>query len=89
MILKDIMKPTNKQITSYVMKNIILWQAENNPQNRFNARSLFHWLHDALKDLRTAFVTKQLSLEGVTAFYAPFMNRILFSYFPLVNIHFI
>ena len=40
------------------MKNIVLWQAESNPQNKFYARSLFHWLHDGLRELRTAIVTQ-------------------------------
>ncbi|KAH3796125.1 hypothetical protein DPMN_149692 [Dreissena polymorpha] len=61
MILKNVLRPRKKEITSYVMKNIVLWQAENNPQNKFNARSLFHWLHDGLKELKTAIVTQQLS----------------------------
>ncbi|KAH3694699.1 hypothetical protein DPMN_082140 [Dreissena polymorpha] len=60
MIVKDIMKPKNKEITSYLVKNIILWQAENTPQTEFHERSLLHWLHDGLRELRTAIETKQL-----------------------------
>ncbi|KAH3697317.1 hypothetical protein DPMN_084815 [Dreissena polymorpha] len=48
MILKEIIKPNNKEITSYVLKNIILWQVENTPQTHFHARRLFHWLHEGL-----------------------------------------
>ncbi|KAH3803006.1 hypothetical protein DPMN_156704 [Dreissena polymorpha] len=59
MILKEILKPKNKEITSYLLKNIILWQAENNPQTEFHARSFIHWLQDGLKELRTAIETKQ------------------------------
>ncbi|KAH3798448.1 uncharacterized protein LOC127839088 [Dreissena polymorpha] len=59
-ILKDIIKPTNKEITSYVVKNIILWQAENIPQTEFNSRSLLHWLHDGLRELRSAIEKKLL-----------------------------
>ncbi|KAH3828778.1 hypothetical protein DPMN_130761 [Dreissena polymorpha] len=45
LIVKDVLMPLKKEITSYVMKNIILWQAESNPQN--NAQSFFFdWLHD-------------------------------------------
>ncbi|KAH3845410.1 hypothetical protein DPMN_087690 [Dreissena polymorpha] len=61
MILKHVLMPCKKEITSYVMKNIVLWQAESNPQNRFNARSLFHWLHDGLRELRSAIANKNLS----------------------------
>ncbi|KAH3693191.1 hypothetical protein DPMN_192593 [Dreissena polymorpha] len=60
MILKDILKPCNKEITPFVLKNIILWQAENNPQTNFHARSLLQWLHDGLRELRTAIEKKQL-----------------------------
>ena len=60
MIVKDIMKPQNKEITWYVLKNIILWQAENTPQTEFHERNLLHWLHDGLRELRTAIEIKQL-----------------------------
>ncbi|XP_052223632.1 uncharacterized protein LOC127839338 isoform X2 [Dreissena polymorpha] len=60
-ILKDVLRPRKKEITSYVIKNIVLWQAERNPQNKFSARSLVHWLHDGLGELRTAIETQQLS----------------------------
>ncbi|KAH3733726.1 hypothetical protein DPMN_040160 [Dreissena polymorpha] len=60
MILRDIIKPKNKEITSYVLKNIILWQAENTPQTEFHSRSLLYWLHDGLKKLRTAIEKKRL-----------------------------
>ncbi|KAH3798433.1 hypothetical protein DPMN_152032 [Dreissena polymorpha] len=60
-ILKEIIKPTNKEITSYVLKNIILWQAENTPQTEFHSRSLLHWLHDGLRGLRTAIEKKLLN----------------------------
>ncbi|KAH3705590.1 hypothetical protein DPMN_080667 [Dreissena polymorpha] len=60
MIIKDIIKPTNKEITSYILKNIVLWQAERNPQTRFSAYSLLHWLHDGLRELRTAIAKKYM-----------------------------
>ncbi|KAH3773697.1 hypothetical protein DPMN_175065 [Dreissena polymorpha] len=61
MILKNVLKPRKKEITSYVMKNIVLWQAESNPQNKFDAESLFHWLHDGIRELGTAIATQKLS----------------------------
>ncbi|KAH3733082.1 hypothetical protein DPMN_039506 [Dreissena polymorpha] len=61
MILKDVLKPCKKEVTSYVIKNIVLWQAENNPQHNFYKRSFLYWLHDGLRDLKTAIVTQQLS----------------------------
>ncbi|KAH3733751.1 hypothetical protein DPMN_040185 [Dreissena polymorpha] len=60
MILRDIIKPNNKEITSYVLKNIIFWQAENTPQTEFHSRSLLYWLHNGLKELRTAIEKKRL-----------------------------
>ncbi|KAH3733146.1 hypothetical protein DPMN_039571 [Dreissena polymorpha] len=61
MIVKDVLKPCKKEVTSYVIKNIVLWQAENNPQHNFYKRSFLYWLHDGLRDLKTAIVTQQLS----------------------------
>ncbi|KAH3734184.1 hypothetical protein DPMN_040624 [Dreissena polymorpha] len=60
MIVKEVLKPSNKEITSYVLKNIILWQAERNPSEMFQERNLIHWLHDALRTLRTAISSTQL-----------------------------
>ncbi|KAH3792599.1 hypothetical protein DPMN_146095 [Dreissena polymorpha] len=61
MIVKDVLRLCKKEITSYVMKNIVFWQAERNPQNTFSAKSLVHWLHDGLRELTTAIVKQQLS----------------------------
>ncbi|KAH3733135.1 hypothetical protein DPMN_039560 [Dreissena polymorpha] len=61
MIVKDVLKPCKKEVTSYVIKNIVLWQAENNPQHNFYQRSFLYWLHDGLRALKTAIVTQQLS----------------------------
>ncbi|KAH3733311.1 uncharacterized protein LOC127850738 [Dreissena polymorpha] len=64
MILKDKLKPNYKEITSYVLKNIILWQAKNTPQTEFHARSLLYWLHDGLRELRTVIEKKQLLYDS-------------------------
>ncbi|KAH3694300.1 uncharacterized protein LOC127862994 [Dreissena polymorpha] len=53
MILKEVVKPNKKEITSFVLKNIIFWQAENNSLDLFQKRNLIHWLHDALGTHRT------------------------------------
>ncbi|KAH3876037.1 uncharacterized protein LOC127870501 [Dreissena polymorpha] len=60
MIAKDILKPQKKEITSYTMKNIVLWLAENNQSSFFHSGSLFHWLREGLNNLRTSLSTKQL-----------------------------
>ncbi|XP_052263834.1 uncharacterized protein LOC127866978 isoform X2 [Dreissena polymorpha] len=60
MIAKDILKPQKKEITSYTMKNIVLWLAENNKSSLFHSGSLFYWLHEGLDILRTAISTRQL-----------------------------
>ncbi|KAH3874570.1 uncharacterized protein LOC127869249 [Dreissena polymorpha] len=60
MIVNDVLKPQKKEITSYTLKNIVLWLAENNPQALFHAGSLFHWLHEGLDLLRTALSLREL-----------------------------
>ncbi|KAH3795414.1 hypothetical protein DPMN_148964 [Dreissena polymorpha] len=60
MIAKHVLKPQHKEITSYMLKNIILWLAENNPQSVFHERSLFFWVRESLLEVRTALSQKQL-----------------------------
>ncbi|KAH3713068.1 hypothetical protein DPMN_072835 [Dreissena polymorpha] len=60
MIAKDVLKPRHKEVTSFMLKNIVLWIAENNPQSMFHERSLFFWLRQSLQELRTALSTKTL-----------------------------
>ncbi|XP_052239963.1 uncharacterized protein LOC127850724 [Dreissena polymorpha] len=60
LIVKDVLNPKNKEVTSYVLKNIILWQAERNLPSLFQENKLFHWLHDALITLKTAIASTQL-----------------------------
>ncbi|KAH3784002.1 hypothetical protein DPMN_161952 [Dreissena polymorpha] len=61
MVVKDILKPRRKEITSYTAKNIVLWLAEKNQQPLFHDKSLLHWLHKGLEELRTAIATKNLA----------------------------
>ncbi|KAH3875226.1 hypothetical protein DPMN_038489 [Dreissena polymorpha] len=56
MVVKDVLKPVKKEITSYTVKNIVFWLAENNQQARFGESSLFYWLREGLKQLRTAIL---------------------------------
>ncbi|KAH3734243.1 uncharacterized protein LOC127850725 [Dreissena polymorpha] len=60
MIVKDRLNPKKKEVTSYVLKNIILWQAESNSPTLFQENKLFHWLHDAMRTLKTAIAFTQL-----------------------------
>ncbi|KAH3791473.1 hypothetical protein DPMN_144959 [Dreissena polymorpha] len=60
MVKNDVLKPCKKEVTSFIVKNIVLWIAENNPQSLFNERSLFHWLHEGLYALRVAIDTEEL-----------------------------
>ncbi|XP_052241519.1 uncharacterized protein LOC127851706 isoform X2 [Dreissena polymorpha] len=64
-ILKDVLRPCKKEVTSYVIKNILLWQAESNSQDEFDTRSFFHWLHAGLRELKTAIATQQLSYNMI------------------------
>ncbi|XP_052267872.1 uncharacterized protein LOC127869382 isoform X2 [Dreissena polymorpha] len=60
MVVKDVLKPVKKEITSYTVKNIVLWLVENNPQAQFNESSLLYWLREGLEQLRTAISKIQL-----------------------------
>ncbi|KAH3788593.1 hypothetical protein DPMN_166738 [Dreissena polymorpha] len=60
MIVNDVLKPQSKEITSYTLKNIVLWLAENNPQTLFHSGSFFHFLFEGLDILRTAISFRQL-----------------------------
>ncbi|KAH3834247.1 hypothetical protein DPMN_107567 [Dreissena polymorpha] len=56
MVVKDVLKPVKKEITSYTVKNIVFWLAENNPQAQFNESTLFYWLREGLDQLRVAIL---------------------------------
>ncbi|KAH3690203.1 hypothetical protein DPMN_194003 [Dreissena polymorpha] len=60
MVENDVLNPHKKEVSSYTLKNIVLWIAENNPQSLFHERSLLHWLHVALGALRVALNTREL-----------------------------
>ncbi|KAH3875701.1 hypothetical protein DPMN_038977 [Dreissena polymorpha] len=60
MVKADVLKPRKKEISSYTLKNIVLWIAENNPHSLFHEKSLLHWLHEGLDALRVALVTREL-----------------------------
>jgi len=36
MIKNDVLHPRKKEVSSYTLKNIVLWMAENNPQASFH-----------------------------------------------------
>ncbi|KAH3874555.1 hypothetical protein DPMN_037801 [Dreissena polymorpha] len=71
MIGKEVLKPQSKEITSYVLKNIVLWLADNNPRTLFHSGSLFHWLRKGLDMLRTA-----ISLNQIPYYMIPERNLI-------------
>ncbi|KAH3865254.1 hypothetical protein DPMN_028293 [Dreissena polymorpha] len=60
MVKNDVLNPHKKEVSSYTLKNIVLWIAENNPQSLFHERRLLHWLHVALGALRVALNTREL-----------------------------
>ncbi|XP_052274670.1 uncharacterized protein LOC127874400 isoform X2 [Dreissena polymorpha] len=61
MIVKHVLNPQKKEITSYMVKNLILHLAENNEQKLFHEQNLLHWLKAALSKLKTAISDKRLS----------------------------
>ncbi|KAH3865461.1 uncharacterized protein LOC127867042 [Dreissena polymorpha] len=60
MIKNDVLNPRKKEVSSYTLKNIVLWMAENNPQASFHKKSILQWLHEALDALRVALITLEL-----------------------------
>ncbi|KAH3865822.1 hypothetical protein DPMN_028866 [Dreissena polymorpha] len=60
MIKNDVLHPRKKEVSSYTLKNIVLWMAENNPQASFHTKSILQWLHEALDVLRGALITLEL-----------------------------
>ncbi|XP_052264146.1 uncharacterized protein LOC127867143 [Dreissena polymorpha] len=60
MIKNDVLHARKKEVSSYTMKNIVLWMAENNPQASFHTKSILQWLHEALDALRVALITLEL-----------------------------
>lgn len=54
MIKSDILKPTKKEITSFILKNIVLWLSEEFPQSEFRSDNLFDWVVKALRLLKRA-----------------------------------
>ncbi|KAH3701822.1 hypothetical protein DPMN_076818 [Dreissena polymorpha] len=60
MVVKDVLKPLKKELSSYTVKNIVLWIAEKYPQSLFNERTFLHWVREGLDELRTAIFTKHL-----------------------------
>ncbi|KAH3812158.1 hypothetical protein DPMN_140582 [Dreissena polymorpha] len=60
MVTNDVLKPRRKEVTSFTIKNIVLWMAEKNSQTLFHETSLIKWLHEGLNALKAAIVTKEL-----------------------------
>lgn len=52
MMLKDLLKPQNKELTSYIMTNVVFWVFEIYPQSKFTLDSLIYWIRKALSMLK-------------------------------------
>ena len=52
MVLKDFLKPANKEVTSYTMKNIVFWLCESHPVSAFSPDMLLYWVGKALHVLK-------------------------------------
>ncbi|XP_052234001.1 uncharacterized protein LOC127846613 [Dreissena polymorpha] len=61
MIVRDVLKPKNKEITSYVVKNLVMWLAERSPTEMFSPDMLLYWLRVALNELKTAIKNTNLN----------------------------
>lgn len=60
MIAKNSLKPVCKEITSYVMKNIVLWIAELHLPEVFTEKNLFTILKASLRFLRQCLIRRYL-----------------------------
>lgn len=45
---KDVVKPQNKELTSFLLKNVVLWISELNPQSAFTEDRIYYWFRKAL-----------------------------------------
>lgn len=52
MLLKEKIKPEDKELSSYVIKNIVFWLSEMYPQEAFTSNSLMQLVRKALKMLK-------------------------------------
>ncbi|KAL4223504.1 hypothetical protein ACF0H5_016975 [Mactra antiquata] len=60
LIAKRCLKSESKVVSSYVMKNIMFWLAEEIPQKKFRRKHLMSRIKDALEKLEDSLVTKKL-----------------------------
>lgn len=72
MIVAEIIQPESDELTSFMMKNIVFWLAELNPQFVFSEESLVQWLLNAMQYLKNC-------LERNFLPYYMIPNRNLFS----------
>lgn len=69
MVLKDIIKPERNELSSFMMKNVVFWMAELNPQFLFTEESLVQWLLIALRILE-----KSLKVCMLPYYMIPYRN---------------
>lgn len=51
---------TGFSVTSFMMKNIVFWLAEKNPQSQFRPKPLMFWIRKALEELKAAAIQGHL-----------------------------
>lgn len=54
MIRKDILKSLEKNISTYMLKNLVFWLSESYPQNDFTHKRLYGWILKTIKLLKRA-----------------------------------
>ncbi|KAH3875618.1 hypothetical protein DPMN_038889 [Dreissena polymorpha] len=65
MVVKDVLKPVRKDITSYTVKYIIFWLMDNTPQALILERLLFYLPDKELGELKNAIVMETLAACGL------------------------
>lgn len=69
MLLKEYLKPENKEVTSFIMKNIVFCVCESHPESRFVPDLLLYWVRRCLKILE-----RSLELGFIPYYMIPARN---------------
>lgn len=58
MIVKKVLYPTKKELTSYIVKNIVLWLAESNPEELFQEFRLLELLRLGIENFAVLYAQR-------------------------------
>lgn len=67
MVVKQIVKPKNKEVTSYILKNTVFWICESNPWSVFTEDSVYYWFRRALRIIKISIIQGYLPYYMIPA----------------------